>query len=133
MTSADFFGVDPDSVIRPCAARDALDLVADKWTPLVIYLLGSGRQRYSQLKRRLGGISQKMLTQTLRKLEAAECVSRTVRPTVPVTVEYELTPLGRTLLEPLVGLMRWAHDHAGECGFVDQTPLRTTGSAAVRT
>ena len=61
---------DPDAVIEPCAARQALDLVADKWTPLVVYLLADGPQRYSQLKRRLGGISQKMLTQTLRKLEA---------------------------------------------------------------
>lgn len=132
MSTGEFFDFDPESVIRPCAARDALDLVADKWTPLVIYLLGGGRQRYSQLKRRLGGISQKMLTQTLRKLEAAECVTRTVQPTVPVTVEYELTPLGMTLVEPLVGLMRWAHDHAGECGFVDESAPEVAGTAAMR-
>ena len=132
MGNAEFFAYDSESVIRPSAARDALDLVADKWTPLVIYLLAGGRQRYSQLKRRLGGISQKMLTQTLRKLEAAECVTRTVQPTVPVTVEYELTPLGRTLVEPLVGLMRWAHDHAGECGFVDEPAADVAGIAAVR-
>jgi len=112
---------DPEAVIEPCAARQALDLVADKWTPLVVYLLAGGPQRYSQLKRRLGGISQKMLTQTLRKLEDARCVQRTLYPTVPVTALYELTPLGESLIEPLTGLIRWAQEHAAEAGFVDET------------
>ncbi len=91
-----------------CPSRRALDLIADKWTPLVIYLLIDGPQRYTQLKRQIGGISQKMLTQTLRKLEEESLVTRTVYPTAPPSVEYALTPLGETLLDPLIGLLEWA-------------------------
>lgn len=99
-------------------------MVANKWTPLVVWLLADGTMRYSDLKRRIGGISQKMLTQTLRELEATGCVHRTAHPTVPVTVEYTLTTLGRTLIGPLTGLIEWAHDHATECGFVDPAPAQ---------
>ncbi len=91
-----------------CPSRRALDLIADKWTPLIISLLSDGPQRYTQLKRQIGGISQKMLTQTLRKLEEEGLVTRTVYPTAPPSVEYALTPLGETLLEPLMGLLDWA-------------------------
>ena len=91
-----------------CPSRRALDLIADKWTSLIIYLLCDGPQRYTQLKRQIGGISQKMLTQTLRKLEEEGLVTRTVYPTAPPSVEYALTPLGETLLEPLMGLLDWA-------------------------
>ncbi|GCF11567.1 hypothetical protein KDI_51310 [Dictyobacter arantiisoli] len=91
-----------------CPSRRALDLISDKWTSLIIYLLSDGPQRYTQLKRQIGGISQKMLTQTLRKLEEEGLVTRTVYPTAPPSVEYALTPLGETLLEPLVRLLEWA-------------------------
>lgn len=117
--------LDPDAVIRPCAARDALDMVSNKWAPLVVWLLSHGTMRFSELKRRIGGISQKMLTQTLRELEQANCVERTVHPTVPVTVEYSLTPLGHTLIKPLFALIEWAHSHAAECGFAEHADTGT--------
>ncbi len=91
-----------------CPSRRALDIIADKWTSLVIYLLSDGPQRYTQLKRQIGGISQKMLTQTLRKLEEEGLVTRTVYPTAPPSVEYALTPLGETLLDPLISMINWA-------------------------
>jgi DNA-binding HxlR family transcriptional regulator len=80
----------------------------DKWTPLVIFLLQDGPQRYTQLKRQIGGITQKMLTQTLRKLEKEGLATRTVYPTSPPAVEYTLTPLGETLRKPLEELFHWA-------------------------
>ena len=91
-----------------CPARRALDLVTDKWTPLVVYVLRDGPQRYTQLKRQIGGITQKMLTQTLRKMEDEGLATRTVYPTAPPSVEYALTPLGKTLCEPIEELLQWA-------------------------
>jgi DNA-binding HxlR family transcriptional regulator len=91
-----------------------LDLIADKWTVLVIYLLSGGTKRYGELQRTIQGISQKMLTQTLRKLEEDGLVKRTVFPEVPPRTEYELTPLGQTLREPLGSLCAWAQDHMAE-------------------
>ncbi|QBD75928.1 transcriptional regulator [Ktedonosporobacter rubrisoli] len=91
-----------------CPVRQALDLITDKWTPLVIYLLRPGPLRYTQLKRQIGGITQKMLTQTLRKLEHEGLATRTVYPTSPPTVEYALTPLGESLSQPIEELFRWA-------------------------
>jgi DNA-binding HxlR family transcriptional regulator len=91
-----------------CPTRMVLDLIADKWTALIIYLLSSGTKRYGELQREIGGISQKMLTQTLRKLEEDGLVKRTVYPVVPPRTEYELTDLGRTLKEPLGALTSWA-------------------------
>ena len=93
---------------RNCPARQALDIVMDKWTPLVVYLLSGGPQRYTQLKRQIGGITQKMLTQTLRKMEDEGLATRTVYPTAPPSVEYALTPLGKSLCEPLEVLFYWA-------------------------
>ena len=93
---------------KTCPSRLALDVVMDKWTPLVIFLLQDGPLRYTQLKRQIGGITQKMLTQTLRKLEKEGLATRTVYPTSPPTVEYALTPLGETLREPLAELFQWS-------------------------
>lgn len=93
---------------KTCPSRLALGVVMDKWTPLVIFLLQNGPQHYTQLKRQIGGITQKMLTQTLRKLEKEGLATRTVYPTSPPTVKYALTPLGETLLEPLEGLFHWS-------------------------
>jgi DNA-binding HxlR family transcriptional regulator len=96
---------------RSCPARQALDLVTDKWTPLVISLLHDGPKRYTQLKRQIGGITQKMLTQTLRKMEEEGLATRTVYPTAPPSVEYALTPLGETLCEPIDELLRWTRTY----------------------
>lgn len=93
------------------AVRDVLNRVGDKWSVLVIVLLGDGPRRFSELKRSIDGISQRMLTLTLRGLERDGLVTRTVFPTVPPRVDYALTDLGRTLLEPVTALGAWAQAH----------------------
>jgi len=87
---------------------DVLSRIGDKWTVLVVELLGDGPMRFSTLKRLIGNISQKMLTTTLRGLERDGFVTRTVYPTIPPRVEYELTDLGRELLVPVRRLAEWA-------------------------
>lgn len=94
--------------------RRTLSLVADRWTALVILALAKDTQRYSELHRTIDGISQKMLTQTLRKLEDGGLVHRKVYPVVPPKVEYSLTDLGETLVKPLKALCRWSSDHFSE-------------------
>lgn len=94
-----------------CPLRDVLDRVGDKWSVLVVVLLRDGKLRFSDLRRSVEGISQRMLTHTLRQLERDGLVGRTVYPSVPVRVEYELTALGRTLIEPLAALTHWAESH----------------------
>jgi len=101
----------PDSIAEGCPLRDILDRVGDKWSVLVVVLLGDGTKRFSDLRRSVDGISQRMLTHTLRQLERDGLVSRTVYPTVPLRVEYTLTALGQTLLEPLAALAQWAGQH----------------------
>ena len=88
--------------------NDVISLVGDKWSVLIIVLLGGGKRRFSDIKRSVDGISQKMLTVTLRGLERDGYVIRTVYPTIPPKVEYELTDLGRDLLVPLRALGQWA-------------------------
>src|SRR5437764_10510291 len=103
------------SVLEPqCPSRLVLDRIADKWTALVIQILARGTMRYAQLQRAIGGISQKMLTQTLRSLERDGLVQRTVHPVIPPKVEYSLTRLGRTLIEPLHALCRWTQNNLAE-------------------
>jgi DNA-binding HxlR family transcriptional regulator len=98
-----------------CPSRLILERIADKWTTLIIGILAqSDRPRFNELRRMIGGISQKMLTQTLRDLERDGLVTRTIYPEIPPRVEYELTPLGRTLCGPLASLTQWAHDHMDE-------------------
>jgi DNA-binding HxlR family transcriptional regulator len=97
-----------------CPPRQALDLIADRWTMIVVKALAEGNQRYGALHRDIGGISQKMLTQTLRSLERDGLVRRTVYPVVPPKVEYTLTPVGETLIEPLAVIAAWAEEHMGE-------------------
>lgn len=94
-----------------CRVREVLDRVGDKWSVQVVSELGSGPRRFSDLKRSVSGISQRMLTATLRGLERDGLVSRTVYPTVPPQVEYDLTPLGRTLLDTVWSLLNWALTH----------------------
>ena len=96
------------------AAREVLNRVGDKWSVLVIALLGNGPQRFSELRRSIEGISQRMLTLTLRGLERDGLVTRTVLPTTPPRVDYALTRLGRTLLEPVRALATWAEKHREE-------------------
>ncbi|MEV5630443.1 winged helix-turn-helix transcriptional regulator [Micromonospora tulbaghiae] len=114
-----------DAFLAQCPSRQLLDRIADKWVTLVLAALrsdGSHRfgadcagvprpMRYSELSRTLAGVSQKMLTQTLRALERDGLVTRTVEPTVPVTVTYELTALGLSLLKTIQGLKVWAETH----------------------
>src|ERR1043166_1789539 len=97
-----------------CPSRLVLDRIADKWTALIIQILARGTLRYAELQRKIGGISQKMLTQTLRSLERDGLVERTVHPVVPPKVEYSLTRLGRPLIEPLHALCRWSEKHLAE-------------------
>ena len=101
-----------DPYARGCPSRDLLDRIGDKWTVLVLGELAKhGACRFTQLRKRLSGVSEKMLTQTLRALERDGLVHRTVYPAVPVRVEYALTPLGRTLREPLKMLTEWSVRH----------------------
>lgn len=97
-----------------CPARLVLDRIADKWAVLVIGLLERGPQRFNALGRQIDGLSQKVLSQTLKRLERDGFVVRTVFPTVPITVEYTLTPLGRSLSETLNPLIAWSRQHCGE-------------------
>jgi len=104
-----------NDVLNPrCPSRLVLDRIADKWTALVIQVLASGTRRYAELQREIGGISQKMLTQTLRSLERDGLVQRKVYPEVPPKVEYALSKLGRTLIEPLQAICRWSEKHLSE-------------------
>ena len=101
----------PNVFSANCGSQQVLELIANKWSALVIYALAQGTKRYSELQREIGGVSQKMLTQTLRSLERDGLVERTVYPVVPPKVEYSLTPLGRTLIEPLRSICKWAETH----------------------
>ncbi|MEV0229665.1 helix-turn-helix domain-containing protein [Nonomuraea sp. NPDC050786] len=119
---------DYDAFLARCPSRQLLDRISDKWVALVLAALGSDgphltgddcagesrSMRYSELSRRLAGVSQKMLTQTLRSLERDGLVTRTVTPTVPVTVTYELTDLGLSLQHMMRGIKLWAEAHMDE-------------------
>ena len=100
-----------DPYSAACPSRQVIDRIGDRWTVLLLGALADGPRRFTELARRVDGISQKMLTQTLRGLERDGMVSRTVRATVPVRVDYELTELGRTLTAPIAALEAWARDH----------------------
>jgi len=100
-----------DAFLAQCPSRLLLDRLSDKWVTLVLCALEDGPRRYSQLARTIAGVSQKMLTQTLRTLERDGLVTRTVTATVPVTVTYELAPLGRSLLGVIAGMKTWAETH----------------------
>jgi DNA-binding HxlR family transcriptional regulator len=97
-----------------------LDLIADKWTTLLIVTLADGPKHYSQLKRDVGGISHKMLSQTLQRLEKQRFVTRTVYPTMPPRVSYALTALAQTLLPTLCALIDWAQTHSAEFPILEE-------------
>jgi DNA-binding HxlR family transcriptional regulator len=119
--------VEYDAFLAGCPSRQLLDRISDKWVALVLAALGGDgprpedqcvaeprAMRYSELSRRLAGVSQKMLTQTLRSLERDGLLTRTVIPTVPVTVTYELTDLGLSLQSVMCGIKAWAEAHMDE-------------------
>ena len=102
----------PDVLEEACATRQALERLAAKWRVLVVYALLAGPQRTAELRRRLPGVTQKVLTETLRGMEADGLVVRTVlREAAPQHVEYALTGLGLTLREPLAAICAWALEH----------------------
>jgi DNA-binding HxlR family transcriptional regulator len=103
---------DPDD--PECEVRTILDRIADKWSLLVICVLADGTLRFGELRREIDGISQRMLTLTLRQLEREGLVTRTVFPVVPPRVDYELTELGATLLDTIQALVAWAGKHGNE-------------------
>jgi DNA-binding HxlR family transcriptional regulator len=116
---------DYDAFLASCPSRQLLDRISDKWVALLLAALGSDGpdrgdevnaaglrpMRYSELSRRLAGVSQKMLTQTLRSLERDGMITRTLTPTVPVTVTYALTDLGVSLQGVMIGIKAWAEAH----------------------
>ena len=102
--------------------REVLELITDKWVINVIYALSEGTKRYSQLEREVAVVSQKMLTQTLRRLERDGLIERRVYPVVPPWVEYSLTPLGETLVEPLTALRDWAVAHRSQVDSARNRP-----------
>jgi DNA-binding HxlR family transcriptional regulator len=99
--------VEPDISLSICGYSKVLDIISNKWTALVIYAMEDGIIRYSDIRRRIEGVSKKMLTQTLRQLERDGLVERVITPSVPPIVEYSLTPLGVSLLEPMRALNHW--------------------------
>ena len=104
-----------DVMAPACPTRQVVSTIGDQWTLLVLYALEhGGTLRFSQLQRQVPGITQKMLTQTLRHLERDGVVRRDVVPTVPVTVSYTLTPLGRSLAAAVATMRTWAYDHMDE-------------------
>lgn len=102
----------PANILRKdCPSHSVLELVASKWSVLILYALRHGTLRYSELQHSVGGITQKMLTQTLRDLERSGLVKRTVYPVVPPRTEYELTELGHSLEGVVAQFGGWAQDH----------------------
>lgn len=108
--------VEFDAYLAACPSRQLLDRIADKWVALVVKSLSDGPKRYSEISHQLVGVSQKMLTQTLRSLERDGMLTRSVTASVPVRVDYELTPLGQSLSGVLGQLKSWAEQHMPEVG-----------------
>jgi len=100
-----------DAYLRDCPTHQLLDRISDKWVSLIVSALREGPMRYSDLGRRIPGVSQKMLTQSLRALERDGLVTRTVTPSVPVRVDYALTQLGSSLGGLLTAVKHWAETH----------------------
>ena len=106
--------VEYDAFVRGCPTNQLLDRLSDKWVSLVVSALSAGPMRYSDLSRKIAGVSPKMLTQTLRALERDGLLTRTVTPSVPVRVDYALTPLGSSLAGLLTAVKAWAETHIEE-------------------
>ncbi|MCX4627138.1 MULTISPECIES: winged helix-turn-helix transcriptional regulator [unclassified Streptomyces] len=125
-TTVEASGLPADVYSAKCPTRQVLDHISGKWTILVVDALLEGTLRYTDLMRRIEGVSQKMLTQTLRGLEADGFVTRTVYPTIPPRVEYDLTELGRSLAEPITALRHWTETHINE---IERARARSTSQA----
>ena len=110
-----------NAYVAECPSRQVLDAISDKWVTLVLTALADGPQRYSDLSRRIAGVSQKMLTQTVRQLERDGLATRTITPTVPVRVDYELTSLGATILPVVVAIKQWSEAHITEIHAARET------------
>ncbi|GAA1804333.1 helix-turn-helix transcriptional regulator [Planosporangium flavigriseum] len=106
--------VEPNPYAKNCGSRQVIDRIGDRWSVLIVLTLADGVKRYSELAQRIEGVSQKMLTQTLRGLERDGLVTRTPHATVPPRVDYALTDLGRSLLGLVSGLEAWATSHLGD-------------------
>ncbi len=106
-----------DSFLAACPSRKLLDRLSDKWVSLILVALTDGELRYSEVSRSVAGVSQKMLTQTLRNLERDGLASRSITLAVPVQVAYGLTPLGRSLLPVMRAIKDWAEVHIDEVEF----------------
>ncbi|MEU8106680.1 helix-turn-helix domain-containing protein [Nonomuraea muscovyensis] len=121
-----------DAYLATCPARQLLDRISDKWVSLLLTALADGPQRYSGLSRTIAGVSQKMLTQTLRTLERDGLVSRSVTPSVPVRVDYALTSLGVSLLPVMQAIKDWAETHIEQVAAARDTyDSRSTSPDAV--
>jgi DNA-binding HxlR family transcriptional regulator len=103
-----------NAYVAECPSRQVLDALSDKWVTLVLTALADGPRRYSELARTVAGVSQKMLTQTLRALERDGLLTRTITASVPVRVDYELTPLGNSVLPVVRAIKDWAETHIEE-------------------
>jgi DNA-binding HxlR family transcriptional regulator len=100
-----------DGPVEACPIRDVLDRIGDRWSLLLLLALAPETKRFTALKREIGDISQRMLAQTLRRLEQDGFISRRVHPSIPPRVDYTLTPLGRSFLVPMEALIAWADDN----------------------
>ncbi len=116
-----------------CQAREVLDLVADKWSLYVVAFLGAGPQRFTELKRGITGISQRMLTVTLRALERDGILSRTVFEVMPPHVVYELTPMGSTLMCATASLVKWSSENLEQINKARAAYDARAGNSAPRT
>ncbi|MFI5938326.1 winged helix-turn-helix transcriptional regulator [Actinoplanes sp. NPDC051494] len=122
---------DPEWVFSAdCPSRPILDQIADKWSLMIMTVLVEPR-RFNEIKRRLQGVTQRVLTQTLRRLERNGMIERRVLPTSPVGVEYSLTPLGESLREPFSHLYAWTLEHADEIGARQRDYDAARGQPAV--
>ena len=109
-------GAEPGFASATCRVRGVLDRIGDKWAIYVVDRLGQGPRRFSELLRGIDGITARMLTVTLRGLERDGIVTRTIHPVIPPRVEYDLTPMGQTLLNAIGQLVTWADSHLPEIG-----------------
>jgi DNA-binding HxlR family transcriptional regulator len=116
---------EPEIFTLNCPTQKIFDLLGNKWSLIILYCLSFGTKRHSQLQKQIEGISQKMLTQTLRNLERHGFVTRHVYPVVPPRVEYSLTSVGETLIEPLTSFCQWSENHISEIELARESYDRT--------
>lgn len=118
---------------KDCPVRQVINIVGDKWTLPVLYVLKAGTKRYSELQREIPGISKKMLTQTLRRLESDNILKRKVYPVVPPKTEYDLTNFGKKLIEPIQVLADWAWLHQAELQQIcDRRQQKITAQKSIK-